>query len=160
MTPLLDLLEARLDEVLTQRGEALAEVVGICCRIKAEIVSADEREGGLRRVLNFGHTAGHALEAVSGYGRLRHGEAVALGMRVALALGEARGVTPAALARRVIGLLDRLGPVPSVAELRRARPGRRYRPRQEGRRPHAAFHRRDRRRRDDHPDRCDGAGAG
>ena len=117
---LLDLLDARLDEVLTQRGDALAEVVASCCRIKAEIVSADEREGGLRRVLNFGHTAGHALEAVGGYGRLRHGEAVALGMRVALALGEARGVTPVPLARRVGALLDRLGPVPSVAGLRRA----------------------------------------
>jgi 3-dehydroquinate synthase len=117
---LLDRLDARLDELLTQRGDALAEVVASCCRIKAEIVSADEREGGLRRVLNFGHTAGHALEAVGGYGRLRHGEAVALGMRVALALGEARGVTPVPLARRVGALLDRLGPVPSVAGLRRA----------------------------------------
>jgi 3-dehydroquinate synthase len=118
--PLLDLLDARLDEVLTQRGDALAEVVATCCRIKAEIVSADEREGGLRRILNFGHTAGHAFEAVGGYGRLRHGEAVAQGMRVALALGTARGVTPPALTARVTALLDRLGPVPSVAALRRA----------------------------------------
>jgi 3-dehydroquinate synthase len=117
--PLLDLLDTKLEQVLTQRGDALAEVVATCCRIKAEIASADERESGLRRILNFGHTAGHALEAVGGYGRLRHGEAVALGMRVALALGEARGVTPVPLARRVAGLLDRLGPVPSVAGLRR-----------------------------------------
>jgi 3-dehydroquinate synthase len=118
--PLLDLLDARLDEVRRQRGDALEEVVATCCRIKAEIVSADEREGGLRRILNFGHTAGHALEAASGYGRLRHGEGVALGMRVALALGVARGVTPSGLAARVTTLLDRLGPVPSVATLRRA----------------------------------------
>jgi 3-dehydroquinate synthase len=99
--PLLDVLEGRLDDILTQRGGALAEVVATCCRIKAEIVSADEREGGLRRILNFGHTAGHAFE-------------------VALALGTARGVTPAAVSARVTALLDRLGAVPSVASLRRA----------------------------------------
>lgn len=118
--PLLDLLDRRLDDVRAQRGDALTEVVAACCRIKAEVVSADEREGGLRRILNFGHTAGHALEAVGGYGRLRHGEAVGLGMRVALALGVARGVTTPALADRVYALLDRLGPVPSVAHLSRA----------------------------------------
>ena len=118
--PLLDLLERRLPEILTQRGEALAEMVAACCRIKAEVVSADEREGGRRRILNFGHTAGHAFEAASGYGRLRHGEAVGLGMRVALALGEARGVTPRAVAGRVAALIDRLGAVPSVAGLGRA----------------------------------------
>ncbi|MGD9905834.1 MAG: 3-dehydroquinate synthase [Vicinamibacterales bacterium] len=115
--PLLDRLDERLDDLLRQRGDTLADVVATCCRIKAEIVSADERESGLRRVLNFGHTAGHALEAASGYGRLLHGEAVALGMRVALALGVSRGVTPADLASRVGTLLDRLGPVPSVARL-------------------------------------------
>jgi 3-dehydroquinate synthase len=117
---LLFLLEQHLPEILTQRGDALTEMVATCCRIKAEVVSADEREGGLRRILNFGHTAGHAFEAASGYGRLRHGEAVALGMRVALALGEARGVTPPEVANRVAALLDRLGAVPSVAGLRRA----------------------------------------
>ena len=58
------------------------------------IVSADEREFGLRRVLNFGHTVGHALEAVTKYRRFRHGEAVAYGMLAAMALGVQRGVTP------------------------------------------------------------------
>jgi 3-dehydroquinate synthase len=117
---LLDQLDAGLDAVLTQRGDALAEMVTTCCRIKAGVVSSDEREGGLRRILNFGHTAGHALEAAAGYRRLRHGEAVGHGMRVALALGVARGVTPPEVAARAGALIDRLGPLPPVAGLRRA----------------------------------------
>ena len=59
------------------------------CRIKADVVARDERESGPRRVLNFGHTAGHALEAVTKYKRFRHGEAVAYGMLVAAELGVA-----------------------------------------------------------------------
>lgn len=80
-----------LFEVLAAHGEdfahhpeGLAEVIARCCAIKAEIVSADERERGQRKLLNFGHTVGHALEAASGY-ELRHGEAIAWGM-----LAEAR----------------------------------------------------------------------
>ncbi len=57
----------------------LAKVVGRCCEIKADVVAQDEREGGLRAILNFGHTAGHALEKVAGYGEYVHGEAVAIG---------------------------------------------------------------------------------
>ena len=116
--PVLALLERSLDEILTQRGEALADIVAMCCRIKGAIVSADERESGLRRTLNFGHTVGHALEAASGYGHLRHGEAVGLGMKAALSLGVARGVTPSHVAIRVTSLIDRLGRLPSVAQLR------------------------------------------
>lgn len=114
---LLDLLERELDAVLSQEGDALAEVIRLCCRIKAEIVSADEHEHGRRRILNFGHTLGHALEAATGYTRLRHGEAVGLGMRAALALGVTRGVTPSALADRATALIARLGPLPSVADV-------------------------------------------
>ena len=79
----------------------LARVIAESCRIKATIVAADEREGGLRRVLNFGHTIGHALEAVTKYRRFRHGEAVAYGMLAAAHLGTARGVTPAAVRDRL-----------------------------------------------------------
>jgi len=114
---LLDLLERHLEAVLSQHGDALSEVIRTCCRIKAEVVSADEHERGLRRILNFGHTLGHALEATTGYKRLRHGEAVGLGMRAALALGVARGVTPAPLAARATALITRLGPLPSVADV-------------------------------------------
>ena len=114
---LLGVLDGALPEVLTQRGDALTEVIRACCRIKADVVSADEHEHGVRRTLNFGHTVGHALEATTGYGRLRHGEAVGLGMRAALALGVARGVTPVQLAARVSALIARLGPLPSVADV-------------------------------------------
>jgi 3-dehydroquinate synthase len=115
--PLLDLLDQRLPEVLSQRGEALDEVVARCARIKARIVSEDEHERGLRRILNFGHTLGHALEAATDYRRLRHGEAVALGMRAALAIGTGRGLTPPAVAEQAVGLIDRLGPLPSVSDV-------------------------------------------
>jgi len=114
---LLDLLERELDAILTQNGEALTDVIRICCRIKADIVSADEHEQGLRRILNFGHTLGHALESATGYKRLRHGEAVGLGMRAALALGVARGVTPGPLADRATALIARMGPLPNVADV-------------------------------------------
>ena len=114
---LLSVVDRALPAVLTQRGDALTEVIRTCCRIKAGVVSADEHEHGLRRTLNFGHTVGHALEATTGYGRLRHGEAVGLGMRAALALGVARGVTPVDLAARVSALITRLGPLPSVADV-------------------------------------------
>ncbi len=114
---LLDTIDTELPGILAQEGDALTGIVERCCRIKAEIVSADEHEHGLRRTLNFGHTVGHALEATTGYGRLRHGEAVALGMRAALALGVSRGITPPRLAERVSALITRLGPLPSVADM-------------------------------------------
>lgn len=114
---LLARLDRQLPEVRTQRGDALADLVAACCRIKASVVSQDEREHGLRRILNFGHTVGHALEAATGYGRLRHGEAVAHGMRAALALGLARGVTPESVARQALDLVARLGPLPTVTDL-------------------------------------------
>jgi 3-dehydroquinate synthase len=113
---LLDRLEQHLPDVLSQRGEILTDVIARCCRIKGEVVAQDEREHGLRRILNFGHTVGHAIEAASEY-RLRHGEAVAYGMRAALALGVARGTTPQPLLDRVTALLLRLGPLPPVSDL-------------------------------------------
>ncbi len=115
---LLDRLNGALPDILTQRGDALAGLIDSCCQAKAAVVSADEHELGLRRTLNFGHTVGHALEAVTGFRRLRHGEAVALGMRAALSIGVARGVTPAGLASRVSALIDRLGRLPSVGDVR------------------------------------------
>jgi 3-dehydroquinate synthase len=87
------------------------------CRIKAKVVSADEREGGLRRILNFGHTVGHALEAVTKYRRYRHGEAIALGMLAAADLGVARGALAERERQALAQLIAQLGPLPSLAKL-------------------------------------------
>ncbi|MEZ5283348.1 MAG: 3-dehydroquinate synthase [Vicinamibacterales bacterium] len=100
--------------------EELEAVVAACCRIKAEVVSGDERESGRRRILNFGHTVGHALEAVTEYRRLRHGEAVAYGMEAAAAIGRARGVTPQETVDRIAEVVAEMGPLPPVTDLRAA----------------------------------------
>lgn len=89
--------------------ELLSDIVRRSVRVKARIVSADERESGLRAVLNLGHTVGHALEAVAGYSRLTHGEAVGLGLVAALRIGVTLGFTPRALAERIEALLRRIG---------------------------------------------------
>jgi len=110
-------VETGLPALFARDTDVLAQVVAESCRIKAAVVSADERESGLRRVLNFGHTVGHALEAVTKYRRFRHGEAVAYGMLAALALGTARGVTPLEVRDRAAALIGKLGPLPPVADL-------------------------------------------
>ena len=76
--PLFDRVAATLPALFTRDADALLPIIAESCRIKAAVVEQDERETGLRRTLNFGHTAGHALEAVTKYRRFRHGEAVAL----------------------------------------------------------------------------------
>ncbi|HEY7941325.1 MAG TPA: bifunctional shikimate kinase/3-dehydroquinate synthase [Candidatus Limnocylindrales bacterium] len=88
---------------------ALAELVERCAWAKVEVVLADEREADRRIALNLGHSIGHALESASGYHGLLHGEAVALGLRGAVAVGLALGVTPAARGQRILALLDHLG---------------------------------------------------
>jgi 3-dehydroquinate synthase len=93
-------LEAELPRALAADSEVLAVTVAHCVAAKARVVAGDERErddsgAGGRAILNFGHTVGHALEKTCGYGTLRHGEAIALGMRAALALSRERGLSPA-----------------------------------------------------------------
>ena len=114
---LLDQIGTRMPQLFAREPEAIAALVAESCRIKAHVVSNDERESGLRRVLNFGHTIGHALEAVTRFRRFRHGEAVAYGMLAALALGVARGITPADAQRRVTDLIAALGPLPPIGDL-------------------------------------------
>jgi 3-dehydroquinate synthase len=87
------------------------------CRIKADVVSKDEREGGLRRILNFGHTVGHALESVTRYRRFRHGEAIAFGMLAAADLAVARGALAERERQALVALITQLGPLPPVADL-------------------------------------------
>jgi 3-dehydroquinate synthase len=114
---LLDRMRGTLPAIFAREGAAVAPLVAASCRIKAEVVSADEREAGLRRILNFGHTVGHALEAVTKYKRFRHGEAVGYGMLAALAIGVARGITPTSLGEEVDALITQLGPLPPVADI-------------------------------------------
>jgi 3-dehydroquinate synthase len=95
----------------------LVPAIAESCGIKAAIVEQDERESGLRRTLNFGHTAGHAIEAVTRYRRFRHGEAIAYGMLVAAELGVRRGVFPEADRGALAALITRMGPLPPVADL-------------------------------------------
>lgn len=103
-------LETRLDAILGLDPEATARVVEGSCRIKAAVVGADEREtSGLRAILNFGHTVGHALEAVAGYGTLTHGEAVAIGMEAAGRLALRKGMFDKPSLERLGALLDRIG---------------------------------------------------
>ncbi|MPY91394.1 MAG: 3-dehydroquinate synthase [Luteitalea sp.] len=115
--PLFDRLVEDLPQIVARQAAALLPVISECCRIKAEVVGADEREHGLRRILNFGHTAGHALEAVTKYRRFRHGEAVAYGMRVAAWLARARGALAPDAYDGLDELLTRLGPLPAVGDV-------------------------------------------
>ncbi|MDR1797757.1 MAG: 3-dehydroquinate synthase [Clostridiales Family XIII bacterium] len=86
-----------------------ASLIAACIRFKAGVVAEDEREGGLRKILNFGHTFGHAIEVKYGFSRYTHGEAVAAGMRLAAALGERLGVTEKGTAARLGEVLDACG---------------------------------------------------
>lgn len=114
---LFDLLATQAEEVLAMRPGLIDEAIASAVRIKADVVSADEREGDLRRILNFGHTIGHALEAETGYARFLHGEAVGWGMLAATDLAaklEMLKPDDAAYIRRSIQLF---GPLPSAGDL-------------------------------------------
>lgn len=110
-------LERSLQALLDREPAALVEAVSACVRIKAHVVSIDEHETGLRRILNFGHTAGHALEAITGYRRFRHGEAVGWGMLAAAEVARQRGELSDDEASRLATLVDRVGPRPAVGDL-------------------------------------------
>src|SRR3989442_1903510 len=106
--------EQNKDKILKRDPAALEWVIAESVKLKASVVSADEKENGLRRVLNFGHTIGHALEAESGYRGLLHGEAVAWGMIAAAHIAEITGKTDPATAERIQGAVLGLGPLPPL----------------------------------------------
>ncbi|UQY44453.1 3-dehydroquinate synthase [Mixta hanseatica] len=111
-------LEQNLDALMALDGEALAYCIRRCCELKADVVAADERETGLRALLNLGHTYGHAIEAQMGYGNWLHGEAVAAGMVMAARTAERLGQFSAAETDRIIALLVRTGlPVTGPQEM-------------------------------------------
>jgi 3-dehydroquinate synthase len=105
-------LERNSDAVLRRDPAALAYIIPRCLEIKAQVVSRDERESGLREILNFGHTFGHALETVTNYRVYQHGEAVAWGMMAAALLGHEIGLTSADEVSRIVSLVRRMGPLP------------------------------------------------
>ena len=102
-------LEDHIEDLLAKDSGALRHAVRRSCEIKAQVVALDEREQGQRAILNFGHTFGHAIEAVTGYRRYLHGEAVAIGMVMAMRLSVQLGRAPGADAERLRRLLDRTG---------------------------------------------------
>src|ERR1700704_5517076 len=105
---LFQLFEDRRGEILNRDPAVVEQLIAESVRLKAAVVSADEREGGLRQVLNFGHTLGHALEAETRYTQLLHGEAVAWGMiaatHIALAFGKLNSVTAGRITNSIMGL--------------------------------------------------------
>ncbi len=105
-------LERNAAAVLSGDPKALAHVVTASVRVKADVVGKDERESGLRMILNFGHTLGHAIEAATGFKQLLHGEAVAWGSIAALEVARARRTVTPAQAERMSSLIRAYGPLP------------------------------------------------
>ncbi|MFT5642795.1 MAG: shikimate kinase/3-dehydroquinate synthase [Janthinobacterium sp.] len=104
-----DWIEANIGKLMARDKSALAYAVARSCEIKADIVRQDEREGGLRAILNFGHTFGHAIEAGLGYGKWLHGEAVGCGMVMAADLSARMGLIDAAIVARIRALVAAAG---------------------------------------------------
>ena len=105
-------MEDQAEAILGRDPVALARVIGASIRMKAGVVGIDERESGLRMILNYGHTLGHAIEAATGFRRLLHGEAIAWGMLAALQIALARGTVGPDQAARIEGTILAYGPLP------------------------------------------------
>jgi 3-dehydroquinate synthase len=105
----LDWIETNIDALTARDPAALAHAVRRSCEIKAWVVGQDEREAGVRAILNFGHTFGHAIEAGLGYGQWLHGEAVGCGMVMAATLSQRLGLVDAAMVQRLKALVERAG---------------------------------------------------
>ncbi|MBI3209091.1 MAG: 3-dehydroquinate synthase [Candidatus Solibacter usitatus] len=111
---LFELLRTRQNSVYAQEPDVVDELIAEAVRIKAEVVTADEKEGDLRRILNFGHTIGHALEAETAYTRFLHGEAVAFGMNAATRLAHLTGLLSETDQQQILECVAMYGPIPSL----------------------------------------------
>jgi 3-dehydroquinate synthase len=110
-------LESKVAALGPRETSGLEALVARAAQVKVDVVSRDEREAGLRRVLNLGHTYGHALEEVTGYRRFLHGEAVAWGLLLATRLAELEGVLDRAEGKRIAGLVRQVGSLPPIRDL-------------------------------------------
>ena len=117
---LFDFLEKNREKILNLEEGPLGHIIRRSCEIKADVVSKDEREGGLRAILNFGHTVGHAVETLSDY-RSRHGEAVAIGMVYAAKLAHRTGLCDARVPERIEKLINAYG-LPTSLSMMKSRP--------------------------------------
>jgi len=115
--PLFNRVAGETKAIFDRDPAVLGPAIIESARIKADVVSKDEREGGLRRILNYGHTVGHALEAVTKYRRFSHGEAIAYGMLAAADLAVARGALADSERQALAQLITLLGPLPPIADL-------------------------------------------
>jgi 3-dehydroquinate synthase len=112
-TQMFAFLEKNLERLARRDALTLGQLIPRNVAIKARVVSRDERESGLREILNFGHTFAHALESITQYRRYQHGEAVAWGMMCAALLGHEMGITRADDVSRIVSLVRRVGPLPA-----------------------------------------------
>ena len=111
-------LEDNMDKILKRHPASLNHAIRRSCAIKAEVVGKDEREGKLRKILNYGHTLGHALETVTRYKTYLHGEAVSLGMVFSVKLGLKMGLTDESSCRRLIDLIEKTGLPASLSNIK------------------------------------------
>ena len=118
---LFELMESCACDILQQHPNVVDQIIAEAVRIKCEVVSADEREGDLRRILNFGHTIGHALEAETHYKQFLHGEAVAFGMHVATELAMQQNVLSKEAGARIRKTVFAYGDIPSTGGISAAR---------------------------------------
>lgn len=109
-------LEREMPGLLGRETKTITEVIARCCQIKADVVGQDETESGLRAILNFGHTVGHALEAISSYNRFLHGEAISIGQVIAARLSRSLSTLSAKDLQRIVDLFQRAG-LPTTAQL-------------------------------------------
>lgn len=112
---LFDVLVNQRADVLALDAVVVEDIISESVKIKAEVVTADEKEGDLRRILNFGHTIGHALESETAYSRFLHGEAVAFGMNAATHLARIHGLLPASECARILDCVQLYGPIPPLS---------------------------------------------